>query len=68
MGRNEKAFAILVLCGIVGSIFAIVLQLFFDAGIIVDEIVTATLTLREIQLGVIVLWVVIGIGVSAMEN
>jgi len=68
MGRNERAFAILVLCGIVGVVFAVIFQFLFDAGIIIDEIVTATLTLREVQLVVIVMWVVLGIGVSAIEN
>lgn len=68
MGREERAFAIPLLCGIIGVILAIMLQVLNDAEIIVDEIITATLTIREVQAIVIIVWVIIGVGVSAMEN
>ncbi len=68
MGSNEKTFAILMLCGIVGIIFAIILQLLYDQSIIVDTFVDDTLTLRELQLGAIIIWELVGIGVAAFEQ
>lgn len=68
MGRNERAFAIPLLCGIIGVLLAIMLQILNDAEILVDEMITATLTIREVQVIVIIVWVIIGVGVSALEN
>lgn len=68
MGKNERTFAIIVLSGIIGVIFAIMLQLLFNAGIVVDEYIQNTITLREVQFGVILLWEVFGIGVAALSG
>lgn len=68
MGRNERAFAVTMLCGIIGVLFAIMVQLFNSAGIIVDEFISATLTLREVQVVIIIIWITLGIGVSSIEN
>lgn len=67
MVSNERVFAILTLCGIIGLIFALILQFLYEGGILVDELVSGTITLRELQLGVIVLWEVFGIIVAAAE-
>ena len=67
MGSREKAFAIIMLCGIIGIVFAIILQLLYDQAIFVDEYITDTLLLREIQFVVFLVWEVLGIGVAAVE-
>lgn len=68
MGRNERAFAIPMLCGFIGVILAIILQLFNDAGIIIDEYLTETLVLREVQLVVIVIWMIVGVLIAASQR
>jgi len=68
MGSREKAFAIIMLFGIVGIIFAIILQLLYDQSIFVDEYITDTLTLREFQFVVFLIWEIMGIGVAAVES
>lgn len=68
MGQKERAFAIIMLCGIIGIVFAIVLQLLYDQQIVIDDFVTSTLTLREIQFFVFLVWEVFGIGVAAIES
>lgn len=68
MGRNERAFAITMLCGLIGVLFAIMFQFLNSAGIIVDEFITATLTLREVQALIIIGWITLGIGVSSIES
>lgn len=57
-----------MLCGIIGIIFAIVFQLMYDQSIIIDSFVDSELTLRELQLGVIVLWEIFGLGVVAIAQ
>ena len=68
MGTQERAFAIIMLCGIVGIVFAIILQLLYDQNIFVDEFITETLVLRELQFMVFLGWEVLGIGVAAHES
>lgn len=68
MGRGVRAFAISMLCGLLGVLLAIMIQLFNSAGIIVDEFITASLTLREVQAIIIIIWLMIGVGISAIEN
>lgn len=68
MGKSGKTSAIILLCGLIGVAFAIFIQLLNDAGILVDEFITASLTLREVQLVVIIFWFMIGIGVSAIDR
>ena len=60
MGRNERAFAIPTLCGIIGIILAITVQLLNDAGIIIDEYLTGTIVLREVQAVIILVWLIMG--------
>jgi hypothetical protein len=66
VGSNEKIFAVIVLCGIIGIIFAIIEQLLFNEGILLDEYITNTITLREVQFGTVLLWELFGIVVAAL--
>jgi len=68
MGRNERAFAIPMLCGIIGVILAITIQLLNDAGIIIDEFLTGTIVLREIQAVIILVWMIVGVLIAAAQN
>ena len=68
MGRNERAFAIPLLCGIIGVVLAIIIQLLYDAEIIIDEFITGTITLREIQAFIIIIWIVVGVLLAATQR
>jgi len=68
MGRNTRAFAISMLCGLLGVIFAIMVGILNSAGIIIDEFITGTITIRELQAVIVIIWVIFGIGVSAVKN
>ena len=68
MASKEKAFAIIMLCGIIGIIFAIVLQLLYAQSIFIDEYITDDNTLREFQFMVFLVWEVMGIGVAAIAQ
>ncbi len=68
MDKNAKAFAIIALCGIVGVVIALLLQAMYGAGILIDEYISGTLTLRELQVGVIVVWLIVGSALVAAEQ
>lgn len=68
MGRNERAFAIPLLCGFIGVILAIFFQLLYAGGVIIDEVVIGTITLREVQLIVILIWTLFGVVVAGIQR
>lgn len=67
MGRNERAFGIVSLCGIIGIVFALILQLMNDHSLIINEFLTGTITLRVVQVVVILLWQIMGVVVAATQ-
>ena len=69
MDKNAKTFAILALFGIIGILFAIILQMLYEQNIIVPSLLTGgEFTLREIQFGVILIWEVVGVAIAAIES
>ena len=68
MGNRQRAFAIIMLCGIIGILFMIILQLLYEQNIFIDEYITDDNTLREFQFVVFVVWELMGIGVAAIES
>jgi len=68
MGNQERAFAIILLCSIIGILLAIILQFLYDQAILIDDFVTNTMTLREVQFAVILVWELFGITVGAIES
>ena len=68
MGRNERAFAIPLLSGIIGVVFAIVTQLLYEAGIVFDELITGSVSLREIQMVIILTWVCFGVIMASLQR
>lgn len=68
MGVSQRSFAIVMLCGIIGIIFMIILQLLYEQGIFIDEFVTDTLELRELQFVAFLVWEILGIGVAATAS
>lgn len=67
MGSNERTFAILTLSGIIGIILAIIVQILYGQGILVDKFINSTFTLREIQLGLIVFCEIFGLVMVALD-
>lgn len=69
MNRNVRAFGIIGLCGIIGILFAILVQLLYEQNIMIPELIGGTaLSLRAIQLVVILVWEINGIVVAAIES
>lgn len=68
MGRQEKAFSIIVLCGILGIIMSIILQMMYTDELIVNELIEGTITLRVIQAVTILFWTMGGIVLSAKST
>jgi len=67
MGEKEKSFGIVALCGIIGIIFALILQLMNDHSILINEFLTGTITLRVVQVVVILIWQMVGVIIVALR-
>lgn len=68
MTREYIRAMVVVTCGIIGIILAIMLQMFYADQIIINEYVTGTITLRAIQAFFIIFWLVIGGILSAVAK
>lgn len=68
MRDEARIFGILVLSGIVGIVFAIMEQMMYANGILINEYISGTVTLRAVQLVTILGWMIIGIGVVAVDQ
>ena len=68
MGRMERAFGIVAMCGIIGIIFALILQLMNDHDLIINEYLTGTITLRVVQAVTIIFWQIMGVVIAASQQ
>jgi hypothetical protein len=69
LGANEKTFAIIALSGIIGIIFAIILQLLNGMGMDMALFLSNNvLSLPQLQLLIIVIAEVFGIFLAAMQT
>lgn len=68
MGSNEQVFAILLLSGIVGILLAILEQMLYEQGILINEFITGTVTLPAIQLVTILIAELFGLAIVAITQ
>ena len=67
MDQNARIFAIIMLCGIIGIAFALIFEVLHTQTIMLDDFLTDTFTLRELQFLVFILWEVFGIFLAALH-
>lgn len=68
MRIEVKAFGILVLSGIIGIIFAIIEQMMYANGFLINEYITGTITLKAVQLATVLAWMIFGLVIFAIEQ
>ena len=67
MGSNLNKFAITFICGMIGIILAFILYGLNINGIIIDEYISASLTIEEVMALTIIVWSLIGVGLAAFD-
>ncbi len=68
VNREFKTSAIIGLCGMIGIFLAIIEQYLYSEGILIDELITSTLVLREIQVITIMVWQIGGLVLAATQQ
>lgn len=63
--KDSNRFATIMICFLVGFVLAIGLQIMYDQGIIIADLLYGTITLRALQFVSILLWTIIGAVLSA---
>ncbi len=65
MGGDWKKTMIIVTCGIIGILFAIMIQMMDTNGIIVNELLSGSITLKAVQTFIIILWTGMGVLIAS---
>ncbi len=60
MGSEKAKAFIIIICGIIGIVLDIMLQMMYSGGIIVDGVVSDSSGLVEIQVFVLLFWLIVG--------
>ena len=67
MDENARIFAIIMLCGIIGIMFALICGELHTQTIMLDDFLTDSFTIRELQFLVFIGWVIFGIFLAALH-
>lgn len=59
MGRHERAFAVTFVCTIIGGLFAVLLQYWYDNGVLAAADFNAE-TLKNFQVLIVSLFMIVG--------
>ena len=54
--------------GILGICNAMILKVLYDEGIIINEIITGTISLSDLMTIVVVLWFIVGVVLAAVKK
>lgn len=68
MAREYAAAMIIVVCGIIGIVLAIMIQMMYADQLLVNELLTGTITLRVIQTVVILVWMIVGVCLAVAQK
>ena len=67
MGKSIDTFIITFICGMIGIVLAFITYLLYVNGIVVDEYITATLTIENMMALIILAWTSLGVLLSAIS-
>lgn len=63
-----EALVIVLIFGVLGLVLSMIVKNLYDSGTVVDEFITGTITITEVQAGIIVLFLIFGIVLSAVKK
>jgi len=59
--RDARLALTIIVCALLGVTSAMIVKTMHDQGVIIDEFVTGSITLQDLQFMVFFLWLVVGI-------
>ena len=68
MDKDVRAGIIVMFCGFVGIIFAMIEQTLYEKGILFDEFVTGSITLADFMALTIIIWLIVGVIIAVASR
>ena len=66
--EDFEVVPIILICGVIGIINAMIFHTLNDEGIIIDEFITGSITITNLMALVIVIWLIVGIIIAAVKK
>jgi len=66
--REFRTMVIVVVCGILGVVSAMIVKTMYIRGHVIDEMITGTITIGDLQFVVFLAWLLIGIMMGALQR
>jgi len=68
MKKEVNVLLIIVVCAILGIITAVVVNLLYTNGVVIDELIANTISIDDVMFVVFLLWIVVGIVIGVFKN
>lgn len=68
MDRDLSSGIIVFACGMIGLLFAGIEQALYNDGILIDEMITGTISITDIMTVTILLWLIIGTLIAVLRR
>jgi len=59
---------IVIVCGILGIVSAMIIKTMYVRGHVIDEMITGTITIDDLQFVIFLAWLLIGIMIGALRR
>lgn len=68
MRKEFELMLIIVICAILGIVTAIVVNLLYTNGIVIDELIVNTISIEDVMFLVFFAWIVVGIIIGVFKD
>lgn len=66
--KDFEALVIVLIFGVLGVICAMIIYELDARGILIDEFITSSITVTDLQAFVIIVWLIVGVLVAAIKS
>lgn len=68
MKRDYETPFIVVICSVIGIVLSQIIRTLYNAGVVLDEFITDSITITDVMLVVVILWFIIGVIISILRR
>lgn len=68
MDRDLASGLIVFSCGMIGLLFAAIIQALYTRGILIDEMITGSITVPDLQSVIILVWIIVGVLLAVLRR
>ncbi|MHA1829061.1 MAG: hypothetical protein ACTSX6_10500 [Candidatus Heimdallarchaeaceae archaeon] len=68
MDRDLASMVIIIISGCLGVLFAGILKALYDKGILIDEMITGTITITDLMTVTVLIWLIVGVMIAILRR